>query len=240
MWRPLIPELAKTNAVVAPDLRGFGQSAKPAGGYDKVNMAKDIHALAASLGHGRIKVVGHDIGLMVAYAYAVQFPAEVERIVLMDAFLPGIGDTSGVFLLADKWHFHFYGETPLKLVEGRERIYFEHFWNDFAADPAHSVSETDRQFYAAAYAQPGAMRAGFEVFRAFEQDAADFAKLAQTKLTMPMLVLGGEKASGAFLIKQARLVASNVEGVIITGAGHWLMDEAPDQVIPRLVDFLTA
>jgi pimeloyl-ACP methyl ester carboxylesterase len=126
------------------------------------------------------------------------------------------------------------------LVEGRERIYFEHFWNDFAADPAHSVSEQDRQFYTAAYAQPGAMRAGFEVFRAFEQDAADFARLAQSKLPMPMLVLGGEKASGEFLIKQARLVASTVEGVIVKGAGHWLMDEAPDQVIPRLVAFLTA
>jgi pimeloyl-ACP methyl ester carboxylesterase len=157
----------------------------------------------------------------------------------MDAFLPGVGDWTKVWLLRDLWHFHFYGKTPLALVEGRERIYFEHFWNDFAADPAHSVSEADRQFYAAAYGQPGAMRAGFEVFRAFEQDARDFAAFSTTKLKMPMLVLTGEKASGEFLIAQGRLVAENVEGIVIKGSGHWLMDEAPAQVIPKLVSFFS-
>jgi pimeloyl-ACP methyl ester carboxylesterase len=237
MWRPLIAVLAKTHTVIAPDLRGFGQSAKPDAGYDKKTMAQDVHALAASLGHNRVGVVGHDIGLMVAYAYAAQYPAEVDRIALMDAFLPGVGDWTSVWLLRDLWHFHFYGKTPLALVDGRERIYLEHFWNDFAADPAHSVSEADRRFYAAAYAQPGAMKAGFEVFRAFEQDARDFAAFAKTRLTMPMLVLTGEKASGEFLIGQGRLVDDNVEGVVIKGSGHWLMDEAPDRVIPRLVAF---
>jgi len=239
MWRPLIAELAKTHSVIAPDLRGFGESAKPQGGYDKKTMAQDIRALAVSLGHRRVGVVGHDIGLMVAYAYAAQYPAEVDRIALMDAFLPGVGDWANVFLFGDKWHFHFYGKTPLALVDGREHIYFEHFWNDFAADPAHSVSEADRQFYTAAYAQPDAMRAGFEVFRAFEQDARDFAGFAKTRLTMPMLVLTGEKASGEFLITQGRLVDDHVEGVVIKGSGHWLMDEAPDQVIPKLVSFLS-
>jgi pimeloyl-ACP methyl ester carboxylesterase len=238
MWRPLMVELAKTRLVIAPDLRGFGQSSKPSSGYYKKTMAQDIHALATSLGFKHIAVVGHDIGLMVAYAYAAQYPREVDRIVLMDAFLPGVGDWTTVWLLRDLWHFHFYGVTPLKLVTGRERIYFEHFWNDFAADPRHSVPEADRRFYARAYAQPGAMRAGFEVFRAFEQDAKDFAELAQTKITMPMLVLTGEKASGTFLIEQARLVDSNVEGVVIKGSGHWLMEEAPQQVIPQLVAFI--
>ena len=185
-------------------------------------------------------MAGHDIGLMVAYAYAAQHPAEVDRIALMDAFLPGVGDWTSVWLLRDLWHFHFYGKTPLALVTGRERIYLEHFWNDFAADPAHSVSEPDRQLYAAAYAQPGAMQAGFEVFRAFEGDAKDFAAFAKTKLPMPMLVLTGEKASGEFLITQGRLVADNVEGVVIKGSGHWLMDEAPAQVIPKLVAFFIA
>jgi pimeloyl-ACP methyl ester carboxylesterase len=238
MWRPLIPKLAATNLVIAPDLRGFGQSGKPAGGYDKKSLAQDIHALAAALGFKRVRICGHDIGLMVAYAYAAQFPTEVERIVLMDAFLPGVGDWTKVWLLRDLWHFHFYGETPLKLVAGRERIYFEHFWNDFAANPKKSVSERDRRFYARAYHRPGAMRAGFEVFRAFEQDGKDFAKFAQTKLTMPMLVLSGEKAGGQFLIDQGRMVDDNVEGVIVKGSGHWLIDEAPDQVIPKLVEFL--
>jgi pimeloyl-ACP methyl ester carboxylesterase len=222
MWRPLMVELAKSHTVIAADLRGFGQSSKPMTGYDKKTMAQDIHALAVSLGYHRETVVGHDIGLMVAYAYAAQYPNEVDRIVLMDAFLPGVGNWKTVWLLRDLWHFHFYGETPLKLVAGRERIYFEHFWNDFAADPKHSVLRADRQFYARSYAQPGAMRAGF----------------AETKLTMPMLVLTGEKASGDFLIEQARLVDTNVDGVVIKGKGHWLMEEAPQQVIPRLVAFI--
>jgi pimeloyl-ACP methyl ester carboxylesterase len=239
MWLPLIPELAKTHTVIAPDLRGFGQSAKPEGGYEKKRMAQDIHALAASLGHNSIGIAGHDIGLMVAYAYAAQYPDEVKRIALLDAFLPGVGDTTGIFLLRDKWHFNFYGETPLKLVKGRERIYFDHFWSDFAANPKKSVSEADRRFYTKAYAQPGAMKAGFEVFRAFDQDARDFAAFARTKLQMPMLVLTGEKASGDFLIQQGRLVADNVEGVIVKGSGHWLMDEARDQVVPKLVDFFS-
>ncbi len=226
MWRPLMAQLAKNHTVIAPDLRGFGQSSKPLTGYDKKTLAQDINALAESLGYHREIVVGHDIGLMVAYAYAAQYPNEVNRIVLMDAFLPGVGDC------------HFYGETPLKLVAGRERIYFEHFWNDFAADPKHSVPEADRQFYARSYAQPGAMRAGFEVFRNFEQDAKDFAQFAETKLTIPMLVLTGEKASGEFLIEQARLVDTNVDGVVIKGKGHWLMEEAPSEVIPRLLAFI--
>jgi pimeloyl-ACP methyl ester carboxylesterase len=238
MWRPLMVELAKNHTVVAPDLRGFGQSSMPASGYDKKTMARDIHALARSLNLSHVAVVGHDIGLMVAYAYAAQYPAEVDRIVLMDAFLPGVGDWNSVFLLRDLWHFHFYGETPLKLVAGRERIYFEHFWNDFAADPKHSLSESDRQYYARVYAQPGRMRAGFEVFRAFPQDAEDFAGFARTKLKMPMLVLSGEKAGGEFLIQQGRMVDSNVDGVIVRGAGHWLMEEAPDRVIPPLLAFL--
>lgn len=238
MWRPLLPGLAKNHTVIAPDLRGFGQSSIPEQGYTKKVMAQDIHALVKSLGYSRVRIVGHDIGLMVAYAYAAQYPAEVDRIVLMDAFLPGVGDWKPVWLLRDLWHFHFYGKTPLALVAGRERIYFEHFWNDFAANPDKSLSQKDRKFYAKAYAQPGRMKAGFEVFRAFEKDAEDFAGFATTPLPMPMLVLSGEKAGGTFLIEQGKLVATNVEGVVVKGSGHWLMEEAPGQVIPKLVDFL--
>jgi pimeloyl-ACP methyl ester carboxylesterase len=238
MWLPLIAELAKTHAVVAPDLRGAGQSSTPPDGYAKAAMAQDIHALARKLGYERVRIVGHDIGLMVAYAYAAQYPSEVDRIVLMDAFLPGVGKWRDVWLMRDLWHFHFYGKTPLALVHGRERIYFEHFWNDFAANPKHSVPERDRRIYAKAYARPGGMRSGFEYFRTFEQDAKEFALFAQTPLPMQMLVLTGEKASGDFLIEQGRQVATNVEGVVVRGSGHWLMEEAPDQVIPKLVEFL--
>jgi pimeloyl-ACP methyl ester carboxylesterase len=238
MWRPLIKELAKNHTVIAPDLRGYGSSTAPADGYTKAAMARDIHALVTRLGHKSIELVGHDIGLMVAYAYAAQYPTEVKRIVLMEAFLPGVGDWTNVWLLRDLWHFHFYGKTPLALVTGRERIYLEHFWNDFAADPTKSISEADRKFYAKEYAKPGHMKAGMETFRAFEQDAKDFAQFAKTPLTMPMLVLSGEKAGGQFLIDQGKLVDTNVEGVIVTGSGHWLMEEAPKRVIPLLVDFL--
>jgi pimeloyl-ACP methyl ester carboxylesterase len=238
MWRPLISRLANKHVVIAPDLRGFGQSSAPADGYGKAAMARDIHALVKSLNYDRIRLVGHDIGLMVAYAYAARYPNEVDRLVLMEAFLPGVGDWNNVFLLRDLWHFHFYGKTPLALVTGRERIYLEHFWNDFAADPKKSVPEKDREFYARAYTQPGHMAAGMEVFRAFPKDAEDFAGFAKTKLSMPLLVLSGGKAGGPFLIEQGRMVAANVEGVLVEGRGHWLMEEAPDQVIPKLVEFL--
>ena len=240
MWHPIMPVLAQRHTVIVPDLRGAGGSAKPESGYDKKNMAVDIHELTSSLGFGRVIIVGHDIGLMVAYAYAAQFPQQTERLVLMDAFLPGIGNWKDVWLMRDLWHFHFYGDVPLALVKGRERTYFEHFWNDFAADSKHSVPEEDRRIYAKAYAQPGGMRAGFEYFKAFAQDASDFEQFSRTKLSMPVLVLTGEKASGQFLIEQARLVATDVKGAIIEGSGHWLMEEARDQVIPRLVEFIDA
>ena len=238
MWIPLMPLLATSHTVIAPDLRGIGGSQRTRDGYDKKTMAKDIHDLVRQLGHQQVQLVGHDIGLMVAYAYAAQYPSEVSKVILMDAFLPGIGNWQEVWLLRDLWHFHFYGETPLALVKGRERTYFEHFWNDFAADKTKSVPEADRRVYAKSYARDDGMRAGFEVFRNFEQDAKDFAAFSKTKLDMPVLVLTGEKASGSFLIEQAKLVATNVSGTVVKGSGHWLMEEAPDQVIPAIVGFL--
>ncbi len=240
MWSPLMPLLATNHTVIAPDLRGAGDSDRPLTGYDKKSMAQDIHALMQKLGYKSAAVVGHDIGLMVAYAYAAQYPTEVSKIVLMEAFLPGVGDWTNVWLLGDLWHFHFYGETPFKLVDGRERIYLDHFWNDFAADPNHSVSAADRDYYTAEYAKNGGMRATFEYFHAFPQDAKDFAGFMTTKLSIPMLVLSGEKAGGEFLIEQGRMVDSNAKGVLIKGSGHWLIDEAPQQVIPLIVDFLNA
>jgi pimeloyl-ACP methyl ester carboxylesterase len=238
MWLLLMEELSQTHTVIAPDLRGAGQSSVPVDGYTKAEMAQDIHELAVKLGYDSVSVVGHDIGLMVAYAYAAQYPSEVGRIVLMDAFLPGIGDWKDVWLMRDKWHFHFYGKTPLALVKGRERTYLEHFWNEFAADPSYSVPEADRVFYAREYARPDHMRAGFEYFHAFEKDAEDFANFADTTLTTPMLVMTGEKASGQFLIEQAKLVDSNVTGIVVHGSGHWLMEEAPHLVVPAIVAFL--
>ncbi len=238
MWIPLMPLLAASHTVIAPDLRGAGNSERAKDGYDKKTLAKDIRTLVRQLGHEQVKLVGHDIGLMVAYAYVAQYPKEVSRVVLMDAFLPGVGNWKDVWLLRDLWHFHFYGDVPLALVKGRERIYFEHFWNDFAADKTKSVPEADRRIYAAAYARANGMRAGFEYFKTFEQDAKDFAAFSTTKLEMPFLVLTGEKASGTFLIDQTKLIATNVTGTVVKGSGHWLMEEATGQVIPAIVAFL--
>lgn len=238
MWGPAMRELVKHHTVIVPDMRGAGSSEKPEGGYDKKTMATDIHELVKSISSEPAAVVGHDIGMMVAYGYAVQYPADTSRLVVMDAFVPGVGDWRNAFPPKAVWHFHFYGDTPLALVKGRERIYFEHFWNDFAADKNKSISEADRKVYTAAYAQPGGMRAGFAYFSGFEQDAADFERLSQTKLTMPVLTIAGEKSAGDFLGKQAHLYAENVQSVIIKGSGHWLIDEAPEQVVPALVAFI--
>jgi pimeloyl-ACP methyl ester carboxylesterase len=238
MWLPLMPLLAKSHTVIAPDLRGAGGSERTASGYDKKTIAKDIRSLVRKLGYEQVSVVGHDIGLMVAYAYAAQYPKEVSKVILLDAFLPGVGNWKDVWLLRDLWHFHFYGDTAVALVKGRERIYFEHFWSDFAADPKHSVPEADRRIYAAAYARANGMRAGFQYFKTFEEDAKDFAAFSSTKLDMPFLVLTGEKASGTFLIDQAKLVATNVSGTVVKGAGHWLMEEATNRVVPMIVGFI--
>lgn len=239
MWLPLMMQLAKNHTVIAPDLRGSGQSAAPEGGYTKALLAQDVHALMLDLGVTHAQIVGHDIGMMVAYAYAAQYAAETDRLVLMDAFLPGIGDWKNTWLSPDLWHLHFFGPAPLALVQGRERIYLDHLWNDFAADPRHSVPLADRDFYAHEYAQPDHMRAGFEYFHTFDQDAEDFAYMQRTALLdMPVLVLTGEKAAGQSLITQAKLVAVDVDGVVIPATGHWLMEEAPSQTIARLLDFL--
>jgi pimeloyl-ACP methyl ester carboxylesterase len=237
MWTPVISDLARNHTVIVPDLRGAGASEKPAV-MTRRRWRKTSTCWSSLWAIDHASVVGHDIGLMVAYAYAAQFPKETDRVVLMDAFLPGIGNWKDMWLLRDLWHFHFHGEVPLALVAGRERIYFEHFWNDFAADKTKSLSERDRQIYAASYAQPGGMRAGFEYFKAFERDAQDFQQLAQKKLIMPVLVISGEKSGGTFLVDQVTLVATNVEGKVIPGSGHWLMEEAPQQVTPVLTEFV--
>ena len=223
MWRPLIPMLASKFTVIAPDLPGIGDSDIPKQGLDMKNAATTIHALAKSLGVEKARVVGHDIGLMVAYAYAAQFPGETEKLVLMDAFLPGVAGWEAVYNNPSIWHFRFNGPTPEALVSGRERIYFEHYWNDFAADRNHSIPETERVAYTAAYSRPGRMRAGWAYFVSFPQAAQDFAQLARNKLSMPVLSIGGEKANGEMLGQQTKLVASNAQVIVLKNTGHWLM-----------------
>ncbi|MBS1852521.1 MAG: alpha/beta hydrolase [Acidobacteria bacterium] len=238
MWRPLIPQLAAKFTVIAPDLPGIGDSEIPKHGLDMKTSAMRIHALAVSLGVKTARVVGHDIGLMVAYAYAAQFPAEVEKLVVMDAFLPGVEGWEAYYNNPDIWHFRFHGEYPEALVQGREKIYFAFFWNVLAADKTRSLPEADRQAYVAAYSRPGRMRAGWAYFAAWPQTAQDFASMAKTKLNMPVLAIAGEKASAGTLFPQMRLVANHVSVVELKGAGHWLMEERQKETIAALVNFL--
>src|SRR5580700_3731881 len=177
MWRPLIPRLAGKFTVIAPDLPGIGDSEIPANGLDMKTAAIRIHALARSLGIEKARVVGHDIGLMVAYAYAAQFPNETEKLAVMDAFLPGVAGWEAVYNNPGIWHFRLNGPTPEALVRGRERTYFDYFWNAFAADKTRSIPEADRKAYAAAYARPGRMKAGWGYFVSFNQAAKDFEQL---------------------------------------------------------------
>jgi pimeloyl-ACP methyl ester carboxylesterase len=238
MWRPVIPIFAEHFTVIAPDLPGIGDSEIPKSGLDMKTSATRIHALVKSLGVSKARVVGHDIGLMVAYAYAAQFPSETEKLVLMDAFLPGVEGWESVYNSPAIWHFRFYGPTPEALVQGRERTFFEHFWNDFAADKAHSIPEADRVAYTEAYSRPGRMRAGFAYFESFPQTAKDFEQLAKTPLSIPVLSIGGEKANGEILGRQVKLVARNGTSVVIPGAGHWILEEKPAETIAALQKFL--
>jgi pimeloyl-ACP methyl ester carboxylesterase len=238
MWRPIIPQLAGKFTVIAPDLPGIGDSAVPKDGIDMKTSAIRIHALVKSLGIEKARIVGHDIGLMVAYAYAAQFPTETEKLVLMDAFLPGVPGWEPIYNNPGIWHFRFNGPTPEALVKGRERIYFEHYWNDFAADKTHSLTEADRAAYTAAYARPGRMHASWQYFVSFIQAAKDFSELSKTRLTMPVLAIGGEKANGQALGEQMKLVATNPQIIVLKNTGHWLMEENFRETSEALLKFI--
>lgn len=197
-----------------------------------------IHALAKSLRVEKARLVGHDIGLMVAYAYAAQYPTEMEKLAVMDAFLPGVEGWEPVYNHPNYWHFQFNGPTPEALVHGRERTYFAFFWNDLAADKTRSLPAADREAYTAAYSRPGRMRAAWAYFAAWPQTAKDFAQLAQTKLAIPVLSIGGEKSLGEMLGRQMKLVARDVTVVVLKNTGHWLMEENPHETMDALVKFL--
>ena len=175
---------------------------------------------------------------MVAYAYAAQFPTEVEKLAVMDAFLPGVAGWEPIYNAPNIWHFRFNGPTPEALVKGRERTFFEYFWNDLAADKTHSIPEADREAYIEAYSRPGRMRAAWAYFVSFPQAAKDFAQLSQNKLTMPVLSIGGDKSLGNQLGQQMKLVATDVTVVVLKDTGHWILEERPKETTDALVKFL--
>jgi pimeloyl-ACP methyl ester carboxylesterase len=225
--------LSEKFTVIAPDLPGIGDSSIPATGIDMKTAAISIHSLVRSLGIQKARVVGHDIGLMVAYAYAAQFPAEVEKLAVMDAFLPGVEGWEPIYNNPAIWHFRFNGPKPEALVAGREQIYFSFFWDDLAADKNRSLPQADREAYIAAYSRPGRMRAAWQYFGSWPQTAKDFAELSRTKLTMPVLSIGGEKSLGKQLGQQMKLVATNVTVIVLPDTGIGSSKSAPRKQLMR-------
>jgi pimeloyl-ACP methyl ester carboxylesterase len=240
MWASLAVVLAKDHTVIVPDLRGMGLSAHPDTGYTKKNQAADIAGLMDVLKVQKADLVTHDIGNMVGYALAAQYPARISRWVVIDAPLPGIGDWDNIVRSPLLWHFNFRGPDMERLVQGRERIYLDRFYNELSADPKN-IDEETRQHYASLYARPHAMHDAFEQFGAFNQDALDNKALLAKggKIAMPVLAIGAEKSFGTAQADDLRFVASDVTVGIVPNSGHWIMDENPQVTVKLVTEFLT-
>ena len=239
MWAPLAVRLAANHTVVVPDLRGMGLSSHPETGYDKKSEAGDIAAVLGTLGlNGSLALVTHDIGNMVGYAFAAQNRDRVTKWVVMDAPLPGLGNWDNVVKDQRTWHFDFFGPDEERLVAGRERIYLDRFYNELSADPKH-IDEETRAHYAALYSRPHAIHNAFAQFAAFRQDAVDNQKfLAEGKLAMPVLAIGGEKSFGQGFANEIAFAATNVRALSIPNSGHWLMEEQPKATMDAIVAFI--
>ena len=239
MWAPLAAVLVKNHTVIVPDLRGMGLSEHPDTGYGKKNQALDIAGVMDSLKVERAALVTHDIGNMVGYALAAQFPKRITRWAVIDAPLPGIGNWDSIVRSPLLWHFNFRGPDVERLVQGRERIYLDRFYNELSADPK-LIDEQTRQHYAELYARPHAMHDAFEQFAAFNQDAIDNKALLASggKLPMPVLAIGAEKSFGPGMADELRFVASNVTGGIVPKSGHWIMEENPQATITLVTGFI--
>jgi len=239
MWAPLAAELVRNHTVIVPDLRGMGLSTHPDSGYTKKNQAVDIAGIMDALRVQKADLVTHDIGNMVGYALAAQYPARITRWVVIDAPLPGIGDWDNIIRSPVLWHFNFRGPDVERLVQGRERIYLDRFWNELSANPK-AIDEETREHYAGLYARPRAMHDAFEQFAAFNHDAIDNKALLSKggKLRMPVLALGAEKSFGAAMADDLRFVASDVTSGIVPGSGHWIMEENPQATVKLVAEFL--
>jgi pimeloyl-ACP methyl ester carboxylesterase len=238
MWAPVAAALMPDHTVVVPDLRGMGLSSHPEAGYDKKTQARDIAQVLDKLNIKQAAFVTHDIGNMVGYAFAAQFPARVTRWVVIDAPLPGIGPWDEILRNPLLWHFNFRGPDAERLVQGRERIYLDRFWNELSADPK-AIDEATRRHYAELYARPGAMHSAFNQFAAFTQDASDNKAFAAAgKLNMPVLALGADHSFATQMADVMRFVATDVTGGIIADSGHWVMEEQPKQTTAAIVDFI--
>lgn len=236
MWNRLLPELSKHFTVIAPDMRGVGESEKTTGGYDKKNMAVDMHELMKKLGYSHVNLAGHDIGLMVAYCYAAQFPDDVKKLALMDALLPGIEPVWSQ-VKAQAWWFGFFAQPHSgDLVSGKVGLFFTDFWPTvgFQKD-AFTTAETAE--FIRAYSVPGATTGAFHWFGYSDQDAKDNVEFAKHKLPMPVLAMGSDHFAAPFLATHTRLVADHVEESVIKDSGHWIVQENTPQVQKDLLDF---
>jgi pimeloyl-ACP methyl ester carboxylesterase len=235
MWAPLAAAIGRDHTIVVPDLRGMGLSSHPETGYDKKTQAADIARVLDRLGIQKADLVTHDIGNMVGYAVAAQYPDRITRWVVMDAPLPGIGPWDEIIRSPALWHFNFRGPDVERLVKGRERIYLDRFWNELSAHPK-SIDEATRVHYAQLYARPGAMHSAFNQFAAFTQDAIDNKRfVAKGKLAMPVLAIGADKSFGTGMADDLRFVAADVSGIVIENSGHWLMEEQPAATIAAMI-----
>jgi len=240
MWAPMAADLARDHTVIVPDLRGLGLSSKPKDGFDKKTQAGDVAGVLDALKIESADLVTHDIGNMVGFAFAAMHPARVKRFVLIDAPVPGVGPWEEILKNPLLWHFRFGGPDMERLVAGRERIYLDRFWNEFSATPKR-FSEAARTHYARLYALPGAMHSGFAQFAAFDQDAIDNrAFLANGKLAMPVLAVGGEKSFGTMMATVMGFAASDVSGAVVPDSGHWIMEENPQATTSIVRSFLDA
>lgn len=242
-WRHIMPTLAENYTVIVPDLRGLGDSSKPVTGYDGKTTAEDIYQLVSQLGFNKIFLVAHDIGAQTAYSYAAAHPDNVTKLVIMDFIFPGflppeIGNGPWWFA------FHQTPDIPETLVEGKERQYMSWFFRGLAYNPA-AITEEDIDRFVEKYSAPGGMRAGFEYYRAFTQDALDNKESAENaKLTMPVLVLAGDiypamggDIPGNIALTSMQQLAQNVSGMVVPFSGHWIPEEQPQFVIDHLFKF---
>jgi pimeloyl-ACP methyl ester carboxylesterase len=239
MWAPVAALLVKTHTVVVPDLRGMGLSAHPDTGYTKKNEALDIAGVMDRLKIEKADLVTHDIGNMVGYALAAQFPVRIEKWVVIDAPLPGIGDWDNIIRDPHLWHFNFRGPDEERLVAGRERIYLDRFYDEMSSDPK-KIDEATREHHAKLYARRHAIHDAFEQFGAFSQDAIDNKEMLAKggKLSMPVLAVGAQYSFGAKMADDIRFVATNVTGAIVPDSGHWIMEENPNATTKLILDFL--
>ncbi|WP_329103054.1 alpha/beta hydrolase [Micromonospora sp. NBC_01699] len=245
MWRKVLPELARHYTVVAPDLRGAGGSDAPPDGYDKKTLADDVHGLLAQLDlDGDLRVVGHDIGTMVAYAYAAEHGDDVRKLVLTEAPIPDGSLFRIPSLTPDGpgfWNLGFFSlpnGLPEEIVDGREELWVDRFTDSMEVQDG--ISADDVREYARHLKDSAHLRASFEYFRALPQDIADNSEYTRTKLTMPVLALGARASLGESVPDQVRQYATMVSGDVIEDSGHWIFEEQPAELTDRLLHFLGA